>query len=91
MITYEALLGEISLIQAARDSLPSNVHIGALFDLQIRRLWEQAEAIASARQVRVGTVLSVNVVSSSEHVLLSLASSAEASNTDQSGLSSSVA
>lgn len=63
MITYEAILGEISLLQAARDSLPSNVHIGALFDLQIRRLWEQAEAIVSARKVRVGPVLSVNVVS----------------------------
>ncbi len=59
MITYEAILSEISLAQAARDSLPSNVHIGALFDLQIRRLWEQAAAIVGTGEIRVGHSLPV--------------------------------
>ena len=35
MTTYEALMGEISAIQSARDSLPNNLHIGALFELVI--------------------------------------------------------
>ena len=44
MTTYEALMGEISAIQSARDSLPNNLHIGALFELVIDRLSQHAEA-----------------------------------------------
>ena len=53
---YKALLGEITLIQAARDSLPNDVHIGALFDLELRRLLALAEARISPRRNPVGIV-----------------------------------
>ena len=52
MITYEALIGEISAIQAARDSLPRNLHIAALFDLSIDRLAERAESMNHEKPVR---------------------------------------
>jgi hypothetical protein len=44
MTTYEALLNEIIAIQAARNSLPSDCHLEALFDLTILRLSDHAEA-----------------------------------------------
>ena len=50
MITYEAMMGEISALEAARDSLPRNSHIMALFELAISRLAEQADALLRARQ-----------------------------------------
>jgi hypothetical protein len=44
MTTYEALLSEILAIQAARNLLPSDSHVEALFELTILRLSEHAEA-----------------------------------------------
>ena len=49
MITYEAMMGEISMMEAARDSLPRGAHVGALFDLAISRLSEQADAVLRAQ------------------------------------------
>jgi hypothetical protein len=53
MTTYKALLREIAAVQTARDSLPSDTHIGALFDLTLRRLWEHAEAAYVPSDVNV--------------------------------------
>jgi hypothetical protein len=50
MITYDALMGEIAAIESARDSLPRNIHVCALFELAISRLSEQADAIKRARR-----------------------------------------
>jgi hypothetical protein len=44
MTPYEALLSEILTVQAARDSLPSDTHVGALFELTILRLSDHADA-----------------------------------------------
>jgi hypothetical protein len=58
MTTYQALRREISAVQAARDSLPTDTHIGALFDFTIRRLWEHAEATAvSATDAWEGSIV----------------------------------
>ena len=45
MNTYEALLREISAMQSARDSVPSDLDVRALFDLVIMRLSDYAEVI----------------------------------------------
>jgi hypothetical protein len=44
MNTYDALLSEIDAMESARDSLPSDVPVRALFDLVIMRLADYAEA-----------------------------------------------
>lgn len=45
MNTHEALLREISAMQSARDSVPSDLPVRALFDLVIMRLSDYAEAV----------------------------------------------
>ena len=45
MNTHETLVREISAMQFARDSLPSDVFVRTLFDLVVMRLSDHAEAI----------------------------------------------
>jgi hypothetical protein len=44
-LAYEALLGEILALETARDSLPPNSEIAALFGFTIARLAELVDAI----------------------------------------------
>jgi hypothetical protein len=74
MTMYEALLGEISMIRAERDSLPSDTHVGALFDLTITRLREQAEPFNGFRRGPDGIVLPFVEVSDAPHRMLPMAS-----------------
>lgn len=50
MTAYEVLIGEILEVQAARDSLPRDTHIGTLCDFTVTRLLEDAETCILPRR-----------------------------------------
>jgi hypothetical protein len=74
MTTYEALLAEISVVQTARDRLPNDTHVGALFDFTIGRLWEQADANIHSAKVFGGIARPFVAISDSSRLKLPRAS-----------------
>jgi hypothetical protein len=45
MTPYEVLLSDMRIIEEARETLPDNAHINALFDLTLGRLRAHADAM----------------------------------------------